>query len=81
MLGKGMRSPEVIESMVRHRAVYLCALGGAGALACRSITSCGVVAFPELGCESVKRLTLCDFPLIVGIDTMGHNIYDRCEAL
>lgn len=81
MIGKGMRSPEVIESMVRHRAVYLCALGGAGALACRSITSCGVVAFPELGCESVKRLTLCDFPLIVGIDTMGHNIYDRCEAL
>lgn len=71
MIGKGKRSGEVVEAMERNGAVYLCAIGGAGALAARCITECEVIAFDDLGCESVKRLTLRDFPLIVGIDCHG----------
>lgn len=75
MIGKGERSLPVIEALKRNRAVYLCALGGAGALACRCITSCEVIAFPELGCESVKKLTVREFPLVVGIDSDGNSIF------
>ena len=74
MIGKGKRSPEVIEAMKRNSAVYLCAIGGAGALAAKCITKAEVIAFEDLGCESVKRLTLKDFPLIVGIDSTGGSI-------
>lgn len=74
MIGKGGRSPEVIEAMKRNGAVYLCAIGGAGALAAKCITGCEVIAFEDLGCESVKKLTLKDFPLIVGIDSLGGSI-------
>ena len=74
MIGKGGRSKEVIEAMKRNGAVYLCAVGGAGALAAKCITGCEVIAFEDLGCESVKKLTLKDFPLIVGIDSLGGSI-------
>lgn len=74
MIGKGKRSNEVVEAMKRNGAVYLCAIGGAGALAAKCITQCEVIAFDDLGCESVKRLTLRDFPLIVGIDSLGGSI-------
>lgn len=74
MIGKGKRSPEVVEAMKRNGAVYLCAIGGAGALAARCITSAQVIAFEDLGCESVKRLTLQEFPLIVAIDSTGKSI-------
>ena len=74
MIGKGKRSPEVVEAMKRNSAVYLCAIGGAGALAARCIEKAEVIAFEDLGCESVKRLLLRDFPLIVGIDSMGGSI-------
>lgn len=76
-IGKGERSKEVVDAIMRTGSVYLCALGGAGALAALSITECEVVAFPELGCESVKRLIFKDFPLIVGIDCNGGNIFKR----
>lgn len=76
-IGKGERSKEVTEAIVRNKAVYLCAIGGAGALAALSITECEVIAFEDLGCESVKRLTFKDFPLIVGIDCNGGNIFKR----
>lgn len=75
MIGKGERSEEVCEAIKRNGAVYLCALGGAGALACRCITSCEVIAFEDLGCESVKKLTFRDFPLFVAIDSKGGNIF------
>lgn len=75
MIGKGPRSREVAEAVVRNGAVYLCALGGAGALACRSIVSCEVIAYEDLGCESVKRLEVQDFPLVVGIDCKGGNMF------
>lgn len=75
MIGKGPRNSEVVEALIRNKAVYLCAVGGAGALAAQCIKSCEVIAFEDLGCESVKRLELCDFPLIVGIDSNGGSLF------
>lgn len=75
IIGKGNRNEEVTESIKRNSAMYLCAIGGAGALACSCITSCEVIAFDDLGCESVKKLTFKDFPLIVAIDSKGNNIF------
>lgn len=75
MIGKGPRSREVCAAICRNKAVYLCALGGAGALAAKCITACEVIAFEDLGCESVKKLTFQNFPLIVGIDCNGGNLF------
>lgn len=77
MIGKGSRSLRVKEAIKRNKSIYFCALGGAGALYCRRIRSCEEVAFPELGCESVKRFFIEDFPLIVGIDSCGGDIFER----
>lgn len=74
-IGKGERNQEVVESIIKNKAVYLCAIGGAGALSALSISSCEVIAFDDLGCESVKKLTFNNFPLIVGIDCNGGNIF------
>lgn len=74
MIGKGKRSREVVEAIRRNCAVYFCALGGAGALAAKCIKSAEVIAFEDLGCESVKKLVLCNFPLIVGIDSTGGTV-------
>ena len=76
-VGKGERSKEVCEAIKRNKSVYLCAIGGAGALAALSISKCEVIAFDDLGCESVKRLEFYNFPLIVGIDCKGGNIFER----
>ncbi len=76
-IGKGGRSKEVIEAIKENRALYLCAIGGAGSLAATCVTDCKVIAFDELGCESVKELTFKNFPLIVGIDTDGNSIFNR----
>lgn len=75
VIGKGDRSDEVCRSIRKNGAVYLCAIGGAGALAAASVTECEVIAFPELGCESVKKLTFKDFPLICAIDAAGGNLF------
>ena len=64
----------MIQAIQRNGAVYFCAIGGAGALAAQCIESMEVIAFEDLGCESVKRLVLKDFPLIVAIDCVGGNI-------
>ena len=77
MIGKGERNEAVREAIVRNGAVYLCAIGGAGALYADCIKKSEVVAFPELGCESLKRMTVEDMPLIVGADAYGGNIFDR----
>lgn len=76
MIGKGPRSREVVEAIIRNGAVYFCAVGGAGAVASKCITSCEVIAFEDLGCESVKRLMFKDFPLIVGIDCRGNSLFN-----
>ncbi|MDR3344378.1 MAG: FumA C-terminus/TtdB family hydratase beta subunit [Oscillospiraceae bacterium] len=75
MVGKGPRGEAVRRAIAEADAVYFCALGGAGALAARCIASCEEIAFPELGCESVKRLMFVDFPLIVGVDAVGGNLF------
>ena len=75
MIGKGERSEAVCEAICRNNAVYFCAIGGAGALACKCITECEVIAFEDLGCESVKRMRFEDFPLIVAVDCHGGNIF------
>jgi len=75
MIGKGPRSDKVTEAIKRNRAVYLCATGGAGALAAKCIVKAEEIAFQELGCESVKRLEFRGFPLIVGIDCQGNSLF------
>ena len=75
MIGKGERSDAVCDAIIRNGAVYFCAIGGAGALACKCITECEVIAFEDLGCESVKKLTFDKFPLIVAIDSEGGNLF------
>ena len=75
MIGKGERSAEVIAAVKRNEALYLCAIGGAGALASSCIKSCEVIAFEDLGCESVKKLYVERFPLIVANDIFGEDIF------
>lgn len=75
-IGKGERAPAVVEAIARNKAVYLCAVGGAGALAAKSVTACEVIAFEDLGCEAVKQLEIRDFPLIVAVDCHGGNLFD-----
>lgn len=76
MIGKGERSPAVIEAMRSFSAVYLGATGGAGALLAQSIKKVELIAYPELGAESVRLLYLQDFPAIVLIDSTGNNLYE-----
>jgi fumarate hydratase subunit beta len=80
MIGKGARSAEVIEAMKECGAVYLAAVGGAGALLGGRVLSSEVVAFPELGTEAVRRLTVSDFPATVAIDSLGGDIYSEGRA-
>jgi fumarate hydratase subunit beta len=80
MIGKGERSQEVCDAIVRNGAVYLCAVGGCGALAASCIKSCEVIAFEDLGCESVKKLFVEDFPLVVAVDCSGGDIFKQGRA-
>lgn len=75
MIGKGERNEAVCDAIVRNKAVYFCAIGGAGALYAKQIKSCKEIAFKDLGCESVKQLELEDFPVIVAIDSDGGNLF------
>ena len=76
MIGKGKRSKEVLEAIVRNRAVYFAAVGGAGALLSRAITDSEVIAYDDLGTEAIRMLTVKDFPVIVVIDSEGNNLYE-----
>mgnify|MGYP002520017048 FL=1 len=76
MIGKGKRSQAVIDAIVRNGAVYFAAVGGAGALLSRAITSSEVIAYDDLGTEAIRRLTVKDFPAIVVIDAEGNNLYE-----
>lgn len=76
MIGKGGRSPQVVDAIRRNGAVYLCAIGGAGALAAKCVQSLEVIAFEDLGCESVKKLEIKDFPLLVAIDCKDGNLFE-----
>ncbi len=80
MIGKGERNQNVRDAIVRNNAVYFCAIGGAGALAASCIKSCEVVAFEDLGCESVKKLYVEKFPVIVCNDCSGGDIFSQGRA-
>lgn len=75
MIGKGPRGAEVKEAIKKHRALYLAAIGGAGALISRAIKKAEIIAYPELGTEAVMRLEVEDFPAIVVNDIHGGDLY------
>lgn len=77
MIGKGERSPEVVDAIKRNGAVYFAAVGGAGALIAQRVEDAQVIAFDDLGCESVKRMEVRDLPLTVAIDSQGNDLYHR----
>jgi fumarate hydratase subunit beta len=80
MIGKGLRSAEVVEAMKRNGAVYFAAIGGAGALLAERIRKVEVVAYAELGAESLKRMEVEDFPAVVAIDCRGRDLYEEGKA-
>ena len=80
MIGKGSRNQAVQEAVVRNGAVYMAALGGAGALMAASVEELEVLCWEDLGCEAVRRLVVKDFPLTVVLDAHGGNLYDSGPA-
>jgi fumarate hydratase subunit beta len=76
MIGKGKRSREVVEAMIRYGAVYFGAIGGAGALLADRVKAAEVVAFEDLGTEAIRRLVVEDFPVVTVIDSRGNNLYE-----
>jgi len=75
MIGKGMRSKEVIDAMRRFKAVYMAAVGGAGALIARRIKQSEIIAYEDLGPEAIRRLEVEEFPVIVVNDIWGNDLY------
>ena len=76
MIGKGKRSTEVIDAVVRNNCVYFAAVGGAGAILSKSIKKSEVVAYDDLGTEAIRKLYVENFPAIVVIDSEGNNLYE-----
>ena len=76
MIGKGKRSKEVKDSIVKNGAVYFAAVGGAGALLSKSIIASEVIEYDDLGTEAIRKLTVKDFPIIVVIDSKGNDLYE-----
>ena len=76
MIGKGKRSKEVIDAIIRNQSVYFAAVGGEGALLSKCIQESEVVAYDDLGTEAIRRLTVKNFPVIVVIDCEGNNLYE-----
>jgi fumarate hydratase subunit beta len=77
MIGKGMRSDEVKQAMMTHKAVYFAAIGGLGALLAKTVRESEIIAYPDLGPEAVRRLVVENFPAIAAIDIHGEDIYSR----
>lgn len=77
MIGKGIRSEEVINGIKKYNAVYLAATGGAAALISKAVKSKEIICYDDLGTEAVHKLYVEDFPVIVVIDSKGNNLYDR----
>ena len=77
MIGKGKRSPEVIAAMIAHKAVYLGAIGGAGALISQSIKAAEIIAYEDLGPEAIRRLVVENLPTIVINDCRGNDLYEQ----
>lgn len=77
MIGKGERNQAVTDAIVRNRACYLAAVGGAGALIAKCIEQAEVIAFDDLGCESIKRMIVRDLPVTVAIDCRGNDLFQQ----
>ncbi|MBM4085743.1 MAG: Fe-S-containing hydro-lyase [Planctomycetes bacterium] len=75
MVGKGQRSVAVIEAMKTHKAVYLAAVGGAGALLAKTVKKAEIVAYEDFGAEAIRRLTVENFPAVVVNDVLGNDLY------
>lgn len=76
MIGKGKRTKEVIDAIVRNQAVYFAAIGGAGALLSKCITKSEIVCYEDLGAEAIRKIEVENFPVIVLIDAQGNNLYE-----
>lgn len=76
MIGKGKRSTEVKEAVMRNKAIYFAAIGGAGALLSKSIIKSETIAFEDLGAEAILKLEVKDFPVIVVMDSCGNDLYE-----
>lgn len=76
IIGKGKRSREVIDSIVKNSSVYFAAIGGAGALLSKCIIHSEVIAYEDLGTEAIRKLEVKDFPVVVVIDSEGNNLYE-----
>lgn len=76
MIGKGSRSKEVTAAIIKNKAVYFGAIGGAAALIAKSIKSSEIIAYEDLGSEAIRKLEVIDFPAIVVIDSQGNNLYE-----
>ena len=76
MIGKGKRTKEVLDAVVRNNAVYFAAVGGAGALLSKCITASEVVCYDDLGAEAIRKIEIKDFPVIVVADCKGNNLYE-----
>ncbi len=76
MIGKGKRTREVIDAIIRNQAVYFAAVGGAGALLSKCITKSEIVCYEDLGAEAIRKIEVENFPVIVVIDSEGNNLYE-----
>lgn len=76
MIGKGERSEEVIKAIIRNKAVYFAAIGGAAALIGKAVEKVEAVAYEDLGAEAITKLYVDDFPAVVVIDSEGNNLYE-----
>ena len=77
MIGKGLRSQEVVDSMIKNGAVYFAAIGGAGALIGKCVKKAEIVTYEDLGSEAIRRLEVEDLPIVVVIDSKGNNLYEQ----
>lgn len=77
MIGKGLRSPEVVDSIKKHTGVYFAAIGGAAALMAKCVKSAEVIAFDDLGPEAIRRLEVEELPVIVVVDCKGNDAYQK----
>lgn len=77
MIGKGKRTREVTDAIIRNKAVYFAAVGGAGALLSKCILHSEIVAYEDLGTEAIRKLQVKDFPVIVVIDSTGRDLYEE----
>ncbi len=76
MIGKGKRTPEVIDAIIRNKATYFAAIGGAGAILSKCITKSEIVCYEDLGAEAILKIDIENFPVIVVVDCEGNNLYE-----